>query len=188
MIEKFRRRTILYKKTGEFFKVKYLFMYRRKKNESDLNPLHDNNSEEVNKLQDGNEEMINKYASIFDNIICNNCVIIPMVSEYASKNTFDSISKLVYRLCLNKKGRIDGSSLITRARYIGYIKDYYKENPSNDILVMEKDITTIRGRKVIVLTDVINNNLSGYISYRDIIEMYHPKSIELVGLSRYVES
>jgi hypothetical protein len=188
MIEKFKRRTILYKKTGEFIKIKYLFMYRRKKNKSDINPLHGNNSEEVNKLQDGDEEMIKKYASIFDNIICNNCIIIPMVSEYASKYTFNSISKLVNKICVSKEGRINGSSLITRVRYIGYIKDYYKENPSNDILVMEKDISIIRGHKVIVLTDVINNNLSGYISYRDIIKQYNPKSIELVGLSRYVET
>jgi len=186
MIVKFKKIGILVNE--DYINYKYLFMYRRKYNQLDSNSLYDKRSEEVNLVQSGEKKMIEKYSFIFDNLLSNDCIIIPMVSEYASKDTFLNLSKLVSEICSKKDERLDGSKLITRKYYLDYIKDFYKEKFSIDKLIIREDIDIVKGRKVIILTDVINNNLNGYLSYRSVIRKYAPLSLKLIGLSRYVES
>jgi len=163
-------------------------MYRRKYNQTESNALYDKNSIEVNLVQSGDMAMIEKYSCIFDEQLYSDCVIIPMVSEYASKETYDNIFKLVSEICLKDNKRINGTLLINKNRYLDHIKDYFKEEISKNILVNYAKIGIIKRKKVIIFTDVINSNLNGYLSYKMIIKKYSPKSIELIALARYVES
>ena len=88
------------------------------------------------------------------------------------------------RLAKEIQKRINGSKLIIRTQYHGDIRECFKETVSKDILINKKEMQILKEKNVVVLTDIINNNLSGYITYRNILRKYQwPNHWNLNSLS-----
>ena len=183
----FKRKTLFNK--SDKMEVFYFKMYHRIKNKGIKNPLFDDFSNAIIQFKMGRSKNVEYFFFALNDLLPNDCVIIPYVSAFSKEQNYLSVVKLARMLCTQTSKRLSGDSWINYPRYFDKIAESYREKlEPNSLQVDNSKIQGIYNKHVIMLTDISTNNMNSYLSHYARIKKYQPKKISIVSLGFYVET